>query len=114
MAKLTQIDSAKFQTEVLESSEPVLVDFYADWCPPCRALAPTLENLANEFDGRARILKVNVDENPDLAGRYNVRSIPTLALFQDGEVADVKVGALPQAALRSLLENAAGAQAQVA
>ena len=110
MADVTKIDSSRFQNEVLGADVPVLVDFYADWCPPCRAIAPTLEKLAGDFEGRAKIAKVNVDENPDLAGRYNVRSIPTLVLFEDGEATKTQVGAPPAAVLRGLLDGAVSAE----
>lgn len=98
------IDSAGFRSAVLEADMPVLVDFYADWCPPCRRLAPVLEELAQETP-EARIVKVNVDENPDLASRYRVSSIPTLIVFRDGKPAGQSVGAAPKETLRKMLSK---------
>ena len=83
--KPVSLDPASFDREVRSSETPVLVDFYADWCGPCRAIAPAVDELAAEFDGSAKIAKVDVQEHPELAARYGVQSIPTLILFQDGE-----------------------------
>jgi thioredoxin 1 len=99
-------DSSTFQTDVLQASEPVVVDFWAEWCGPCKMIAPALEEIAGELDGKVKIAKVNIDENPDLATRYGVRSIPTLLLFKNGEVADIKVGAAPKTALSSWISGA--------
>lgn len=96
---------ADFPTEVLESAGPVLVDFWAAWCGPCRLIAPTLEALAREFAGRATVGKVNVDENPATSRRFDVRSIPTLLVFRQGVVVERTVGALPLGELRQLLER---------
>ncbi len=81
-----------FDDQVLEADRPVLVDFYADWCPPCRVLAPTIDEIAGEYAGRAIVAKVNVDEAPELAERYGISSIPTVLIFRDGEVAKKFVG----------------------
>ncbi|MCA9057310.1 MAG: thioredoxin, partial [Planctomycetaceae bacterium] len=94
-----------FQRDVMESPVPVLVDFYADWCGPCRMLAPTLDRLAVEFDGKARIVKVNVDQEPALARQFQVSSIPALVLVQSGQIAAQTAGAVPEATLRSALNQ---------
>ena len=107
-AKYITATDANFQSEVLESSQPVLVDFWAEWCGPCKMIAPSIEQLAEEFDGKAKIAKVNVDEQPRLAEQYGVRSIPTLLFFQDGKVADQLVGALPKDALAEKLNTMIG------
>jgi thioredoxin len=100
------VSEATFGQEVLNSSEPVLVDFWAEWCGPCRAIAPVLEELSTELAGKVKIVKLNVDENPGLAAQYGVRSIPTMILFKGGEAADMKIGAgTPKAGLTKWLES---------
>ena len=100
-------DTSNFQDEVLNAAEPVIVDFWAEWCGPCKMIAPSLEEISNEMAGRIKVAKVNIDENPEIAAQYGVRSIPTLAMFKAGEVADIKVGAAPKTALTSWINNAA-------
>ena len=92
-----------FEREVLKSEQPVLVDFWADWCAPCHRIAPAIEELAHEFDGSATIAKLNVDEEPDLARRYGIRSIPSLLLFRSGEVVDRIYGVQPKRVLSEKL-----------
>ncbi len=92
-----------FEREVLKSEQPVLVDFWADWCAPCHRIAPAIEELAHEFDGSATIAKLNVDEEPDLARRYGIRSIPSLLLFRSGEVVDRIAGVQPKRVLSEKL-----------
>lgn len=106
MATVTT-DTNNFQSEVLQSAEPVVVDFWAEWCGPCKMIAPALEEISSEVQGKVKIAKVNIDENPELAAQYGVRSIPTLLLFKNGEVADIKVGAAPKTALSAWISGAA-------
>ena len=94
-----KVDKNNFQANVLQSSEPVVVDFWAEWCGPCKMIAPSLEEIATELNGKVKIAKLNIDENPELAAQFGVRSIPTLMIFKGGEVTDMKVGALPKTAL---------------
>ena len=105
MATVT-VDKMNFQAEVLDSAEPVVVDFWAEWCGPCKMIAPSLEEISNEMAGRVKVAKLNIDDNPELAAQYGVRSIPTLAMFKGGEVADIKVGASPKTALSSWISGA--------
>jgi thioredoxin 1 len=105
MATVT-IDKNNFQSDVLQASEPVVVDFWAEWCGPCKMIAPALEEIAIELNGKVKVAKVNIDENPELAAQYGVRSIPTLMLFKGGEVADMKVGASPKTALAAWIGGA--------
>ena len=89
----TRVNDANFEAEVLRSSEPVLVDFWAEWCGPCKAMDPILDDLSRELAGKVKIVKLDVDGNPSTVVKYNVRAMPTLMVFKDGEPADIKVGA---------------------
>ncbi|KAA3510602.1 MULTISPECIES: thioredoxin [Agrobacterium] len=102
-----KVDTSNFQAEVLDSVEPVVVDFWAEWCGPCKMIAPSLEEIATELAGKVKVVKLNIDENPELAAQFGVRSIPTLAMFKGGEVADIKVGAAPKTALSAWISSAA-------
>ena len=95
-----------FETEVLGSSKPVLVDFWAEWCGPCKMIGPSLEEISEELGERVTIAKLNIDDHPDTPGKYGVRGIPTMILFKDGEIVETKVGAAPKAAIKSWLEAA--------
>ncbi|MDH4029080.1 MAG: thioredoxin [Nitrospirota bacterium] len=97
-----------FDQNVLQSQGIVMVDFWATWCGPCKIVAPVVEELAKEYEGRAAFAKVNTDENPDLASRYNIRGIPTLIFFKGGKVMDQIVGAVPKAQLKSKLDSLIG------
>jgi thioredoxin 1 len=105
MAIKTVTDSS-FQTDVLGASGPVLVDFWAEWCGPCRMIAPSLEELSNELGEKVTIAKLNIDENPEAPAKYGVRGIPTMILFKDGAPAATKVGAEPKSRIQGWLESA--------
>jgi thioredoxin 1 len=95
-----KISDATFDSEVLKAKEPVVVDFWAEWCPPCRAIAPALEEIAGSMNGTVKIVKVNVDENPATVAKYGIMSIPTLMLFKNGELTSRQTGAPPRAKLQ--------------
>jgi thioredoxin 1 len=101
--KIVTLDEASFEAQVLKSDTPVLVDFWAPWCGPCKAIAPVLDELANEFDGKLSIAKVNIDENEAIAAEYGIRAIPTMLLFKGGKVIEQIVGMLPKATLKTKL-----------
>ena len=104
MATKTVTD-ASFQQDVLGASEPVLVDFWAEWCGPCRMIAPALEEISNDLSDKVKVVKINIDENPDAPAKYGVRGIPTMILFKDGQPAATKVGAAPKGQIQSWLEG---------
>ncbi|WP_217576334.1 thioredoxin [Mesorhizobium sp. GbtcB19] len=101
-----KVDNGNFQADVLNAKEPVVVDFWAEWCGPCKMIGPSLEEIAKELGGKVKIAKLNIDENPELAAQFGVRSIPTLMIFKGGEVADMKVGAAPKTALSHWINGA--------
>jgi thioredoxin 1 len=100
-----KVTDASFQTDVLDSIGPVVVDFWAEWCGPCRMIAPALEEISKELEGKVKIVKLNVDENPGVAGQLGIRSIPTLMLFKGGKVASQKVGAAPKGELQKWISS---------
>lgn len=106
MAANLAVSSAEFDAEVLNSSVPVLVDFWAEWCGPCRAIAPSLEQLSAEYGDKARIVKVDVDSNQDLAMKYGIMSIPALIVFKGGKEVDRMVGAAPKDRIKALIDRA--------
>lgn len=104
--KVINVTDATFEAEVLKSDKPALIDFWASWCAPCKAIAPIVDELAAEYEGKIKVTKMNVDENPMTPSKYGVRGIPTLILFKDGKVLDQKVGAVPKAQLAEMLKKA--------
>jgi thioredoxin 1 len=96
---VSKVSDATFDAEVLKANQPVVVDFWAEWCPPCRAIAPALEEIAHEMNGKVKIVKLNVDENPATAAKYGIMSIPVLMLFKNGELTSRQIGAAPKAKL---------------
>ncbi|MBX8799926.1 thioredoxin [Pseudochrobactrum asaccharolyticum] len=102
-----KIDNSNFESDVLKASEPVVVDFWAEWCGPCKMIAPALEEISSEMAGQVKIAKVNIDENPELAAQYGVRSIPTLLMFKNGEIAANMVGAAPKSRLADWIKASA-------
>lgn len=104
--KVKTFTDSNFEADVINSSVPVLVDFWASWCAPCKAIAPTIDQLADEYDGRVKVGKVNVDENQVIPTRYQIRGIPTILLFKGGQVIDQVVGAVPKSQLDAMIAKA--------
>ncbi len=103
--KIVYVTDSSFEEDVVKSGAPVLVDFWADWCGPCKMIAPVLEDIAVEFDGRVKVAKLNIDENPTTPPKFGIRGIPTLMLFKDGNVEATKVGAVSKSQLAAFLEE---------
>jgi len=102
---ITHTSDASFQADVLDAGTPVLVDYWAEWCGPCKMIAPILDEVSKDYDGKLRVAKMNVDENRDVPSKYGIRGIPTLMLFKDGQLAATKVGALSKAQLTAFLDS---------
>lgn len=105
MSAAAAVTDETFKQEVLESNVPVLVDFWAPWCGPCRMVAPVVDEIAEQYSGQVKVVKVNTDENPSVASQYGIRSIPTLMIFKGGQRVDMVVGAVPKTTLASTLEK---------
>ncbi len=105
MSAAAQVTDATFEQEVIESAVPVLVDFWAPWCGPCRMVAPVVDEIATQYEGQVKVVKVNTDENPQVASRYGIRSIPTLMIFKAGQRVDMVVGAVPKTTLATTIEK---------
>ena len=106
MSTTIKVTDDSFEQDVLKATGPVLVDFWAEWCGPCKMIAPALDELARDYEGKVTVAKLNIDENPNTPGKYGVRGIPTLMLFKDGSVAATKIGALPKGALFQWVDSA--------
>lgn len=105
MSATAQVTDSTFKQEVLDSEVPVLVDFWAPWCGPCRMVAPVVDEIATQYEGQLKVVKVNTDENPNVASQYGIRSIPTLMIFKGGQKVDMVVGAVPRTTLANTLEK---------
>lgn len=105
MSAAVQVTDASFKQDVLESDVPVLVDFWAPWCGPCRMVAPVVDEIAQQYEGQIKVVKLNTDENPNVASQYGIRSIPTLMIFKGGQRVDMVVGAVPKTTLANTLEK---------
>ncbi len=104
-AQITHVSDDSFEQDVLQSREPVLIDYWAEWCGPCKQIAPLLEEISGEYTGRLKIAKLNIDENPATPPKYGIRGIPTLMLFKNGEVEDMKVGMLSKSQLQAFIDR---------
>ena len=102
----SKVTDSSFEQDVLKSQKPVLVDFWAEWCGPCKQIGPSLEEISDEMSEKVIVAKLNIDENPQAAGKYGVKGIPTLMLFKDGEIISTKVGALPKSKIKEWIESA--------
>jgi thioredoxin 1 len=103
--KVKETSDSQFQTDVLSNSKPVLVDFWAVWCGPCKAIAPLMDEIAEEYDGKIEVFKVNIDDNPQTPAQYGIRGVPTVLAIKDGQVVDQVVGAVPRTELDRLIEK---------
>lgn len=103
--KITEVSDADFDEKVLKATLPTLVDFWAPWCGPCKAIGPMIDELADEYDGKVQICKMNVDDSPETPGKYGIRAIPTLIFFKDGEVADQVTGAVGKPQLKAMMDK---------
>ena len=103
--RIIRVTDDSFEQEVLKSPDPVLVDYWADWCGPCKMIAPVLDEIAEEYNGKIKVAKLNIDENPGTPPRYGIRGIPTLMLFKDGEVEATKVGAVSKSQLTAFIDS---------
>jgi thioredoxin len=108
-ANIVHVTDANFEQEVLKSQQPVLIDFWAPWCGPCKAIAPVIDELATQYVGKLKVVKINVDDNPDTPSRYGVRGIPNLLIIKDGQVKEQIVGAVPKGRLVSAVDSALAA-----
>jgi len=105
MAEIGEVTDQSFEAEILQSDVPAVVDFWAEWCAPCRAIAPIIQELAGQYAGKVKIVKMNVDENPSTPGKYGVRAIPTVLAFQNGQVVEQLQGARPKAAFEEMVQK---------